>query len=387
MTMSSLDRYAIAELEKLEHRSLKRHLLPSHRHAGLWIERDGRRYLSFSCNDYLGLAHDPQISAAAQEAIAVYGVGAGASRLITGNYPLLPQLEARLAQFKGTESACVFGSGYLANIGIISTFLGKGDVIIVDQLVHSCIWAGARLAGARIMAFRHNDIDHLSDILRTHRHRFGACLIAVDGVYSMDGDRAALPELAACARAYNAWLLCDDAHGAGVIGGGRGTSFDFGAPIALDFNMGTLSKAFGSYGGYVCASAAVIDLIKTRAASFVYSTALPAANAAAALAALDCIEHDSKRVARPLMLARRFTSALNLPHAQSAIVPVIIGAADHALRLSEALRGDGYIVHAIRPPTVPDGTARLRLTFSASHSDNDVDALAQCLQRHLAHVA
>jgi 8-amino-7-oxononanoate synthase len=377
--MSSLDQYAIAELEALEQRHMRRQLAPTHRHAGLWVERQGKTLLSFSCNDYLGLAHDPRVINAAQDAIALYGAGAGASRLISGNYPLLEILEQKLAALKGTETACVFGSGYLANTGIISTLIGKGDLILLDEWVHSCIWSGARLSGARIMAFRHNDMMHVQSLLSQHRSRFKNCLIAVDGVYSMDGDKALLPALATLAPDYDAWLLCDDAHGAGVIGGGRGTSFDFDAPIALDLNMGTLSKAFGSYGGYVCASSSIIHLLKTRAASFVYSTALPAASAGAACAALDIIRDEPERSMRPLRLAQRFTQALHLPLAQSAIVPVIIGQSETALMLSRAMEDKGFLVVAIRPPTVPDGTARLRFTFSAAHQESDIDDAAQCL--------
>lgn len=380
---SSLDQFAIAELDALEQRALRRRLMPRTRHAGLWVEQKGARLLSFSCNDYLGLAHDPQVRAAAHVALDLYGAGAGASRLITGNYPLLDDLEGKLAALKGSESACVFGSGYLANIGIISTLLGRGDVIFVDEWVHSCIWAGARLSGARIMAFRHNNMDHLAQILEQHRGRFKHSLIAVDGVYSMDGDRAPLPDLVPLAQNYESWLLCDDAHGTGVIGGGRGTSFDFDATLRLDLNMGTLSKALGSYGGFVCASQKVIDLFKTKAASFIYSTALPAANAAAACTALNIINTDPARVARPLALARAFTSALNLPQAQSAIVPLIIGDPATTLALSQALEEAGFLVAAIRPPTVPEGTARLRFTFSAAHQDDDIARLVASVRRLL----
>ncbi len=375
----AIETFARTQLEQLDNQSLRRTLIPTTRLPDQWIERGGRRLLSFSCNDYLNLSHHPRVIAAAQEAAAYYGAGAGASRLITGNHPLLEELEGRLAQLKGTQSACVFGSGYLANSGIISTMMGRGDLILVDEWVHSCIWSGARLSGARILAFSHNDMDHLAKLLEARRGSYGRCLIAVDGVYSMDGDLAPLPALAALAAQHRAWVLCDDAHGVGVIGAGRGSSFAFEKPVDIALQMGTLSKSLGSYGGYVCATKSVIDLLKTRAASFVYSTALPPASAAAAIAALDVMAAEPERMPRLLEKARRLTRALNLPDAQSAIVPIVIGDAARAVAMSKALEADGFLVAAIRPPTVPAGTARLRVTLSCDHRDEDIDRLASCI--------
>jgi 8-amino-7-oxononanoate synthase len=381
--MDSLTRYAETKLAGLEAQSLRRWLAPTRRLDGLWVERGGRRLLSFSCNDYLNLSHHPAVKAAAREALETHGVGSGASRLVTGDHPLLSALEARLARLKGTEAACVFGSGYLANIGVIPTFAGPGDLVVVDELAHACIWAGAKLSGAEVAAFRHNDFGHLRGLLAERRAGAGRVIVATDGVFSMDGDLAPLDELSAACQDYDAWLLSDDAHGVGVLGEGRGSGALFpGAAIPLQ--MGTLSKAIGGYGAYVCASRAVVDLLKTRARTVVYSTAPPPACIAAALAALDIIESQPDLVAAPLANARRFTSALDLPDAQSPIVPVIIGEARAALTASKALEDQSFLVVAIRPPTVPVGTARLRVAFSAGHSNEDVARLAQAVRPMLA---
>ncbi len=377
--MRSLDEFAAAKLADLEARDLRRLLRTDWREDGLWIERAGRRYLSFSCNDYLNLSHDPRLKAAAREAVARYGVGAGASRLVTGNHPLMHTLEERLAAFKKTEAACVFGSGYLANTGIIPTLVQDGDLIVVDELAHSCIWAGARLSGAHVIAFRHNDCADAEAILARERHLHRRALMVTDGVFSMDGDIAPLDRLSALCEAHDVWLMSDDAHGLGVIGAGRGAAHAFpGAGIPLQ--MGTLSKAAGSYGGYLCASRAVIDLIKTRARTLIYSTGLPPANAAAALEALRIIESEPTLVAAPLQKAKRFTRALDLPEAQSAIVSIILGEPRRALAAQRALMEEGFLLVAIRPPTVPAGTARLRVAFSAGHPDAEIDRLAAAMR-------
>lgn len=374
--MQSLDAFAGDKLTALAAKSLRRTLKPTRRLDGAVVERDGRRLISFSCNDYLNLSHHPAVRAAAAEAALNYGAGAAASRLVTGNHPLLGDLEKRLARLKGTEAACVFGSGYLANLGVIPTFAGPGDVILVDELAHACIWAGAKLSGARVLAFRHNDVADLDRLLKAERPAARHALVATDGVFSMDGDIAPLDALSATCATHDAWLLSDDAHGVGVLAKGRGSAALFpGADVPLQ--MGTLSKAIGSYGGYVCGSKAVIDLLKTRARTVVYATGLPPASAAAALASLDIIESQPALTALPLAKARAFTDALDLPSATSAIVPVVIGSAAAALEASAGLEAEGFLVVAIRPPTVPEGTARLRLAFSAAHTDADVLRLAE----------
>ncbi|WP_018261081.1 aminotransferase class I/II-fold pyridoxal phosphate-dependent enzyme [Methylobacterium sp. WSM2598] len=365
----SLDAFAAAKLAGLDAAGLRRRLVPTARTGGARAERDGRAVVSFSCNDYLGLATHPEVVAAAHAALDRYGAGSGGSRLVTGSHPILAELEAALAARKGHEAALVFGSGYLANLGVTPALVGAGDLILIDELGHSCMWAGTRLAGARALPFRHNDLGHLEDLLARERARARRALILTERVFSMDGDRAPVAEILGLARAFDAWTLVDDAHGLGVVGP------DATAPL----EMGTLSKALGSYGGYLCASRPAIDLLTSRARSFVYTTGLPPASAAAALAALRLIEAEPARAARPLALARRFTARLGLPEAQSAVVPVLVGEAEAALALSRALEARGFLVVAIRPPTVPPGTARLRVAFSAAHEEAEVDALAQAL--------
>ena len=369
--MSSLDDFAAAKLAELEAKHLRRTLAETTREDGLWVERSGRRMLSFSCNDYLNLTHHPKVKAAAIAAIEKYGAGAGASRLVTGNYPLFAELERRLARHKGTEAACVFGSGYLANAGIVPALVGEGDLLLVDELSHSCLWAGARLSRARVKMFRHNDVAQAGEIFASSRANYRRALIVTDGVFSMDGDLAPLDELAALGRAHDAWLLSDDAHSLGPDH----------APA--DLQMGTLSKAFGSYGGYVCASASVIDLIKTRARTLIYSTGLPPASAAAALAALDIVEAEPELSARPLAKAQAFTRACNLPRATSQIVPLVLGDPLAALEASQILEREGFLVTAIRPPTVPEGTARLRLAFTANHPDDMIAQLAAIVRERI----
>lgn len=377
--MDSLDAFAAAKLAALEAQNLKRTLTPSWRLAGPWVERRGRRYLSFSCNDYLNLAQDPRVKAAAAAALDTYGTSAAASRLVTGDHPLMAELEGRLARFKKTEAACVFSSGYMANAGTIPTFVGEGDLILADEWSHACIWSGARLSGAKVVTFRHNDLKHLAELLAAERASSRHALIVTEGVFSMDGDLAPVTELSDLARANDAWLMTDDAHGVGVLAEGRGTgALHPGARI--DLQMGTLSKALASGGGYVCASQSAIDLIKTRARTLVYSTGLPPASAAASIAALDIIEADPALTAQPLARARQFTRAVNLPEATSPIVPLIIGEARAALDAQAALEAQGFLVVAIRPPTVPTGTARLRFAFNAGHSEHDVDRLADAVR-------
>ena len=383
MTSSSLDAFCAAKLAQLDAAKLRRRLTVSDRRDGLWIERGGRQLLSFSCNDYLNLSHDPRVKAAAAAAVERYGAGAGASRLVTGNHPLLEALEAKLAAFKGTEAACLFGSGYLANTGITPALVGAGDLVFVDELAHSCLWAGAQLSKAEIVPFPHNDMDALEQLLRAKRAGARHALVLTDGVFSMDGDLAPLPELSRLCGDYDAWLLADDAHGLGIVGGGRGSARAFSPPPHVDLQMGTLSKAIGGYGAYLCASQSVVDWLHNRARSFVYSTGLPPASIAAAIAALDVIEHDKKLIEKPLAKARAFTKSAGLPDPQSNILPVTLGDETRALRAAELLAGEGFLVVAIRPPTVPKGTARLRLTFTAGHPDDEIERLAHLVRTRI----
>ena len=376
----SLERFASRKLAGLEKRQLRRHLRESNNSAGMQVERDGQTYVNFCSNDYLGLANDPEVIRAAQDAAEHYGAGSGASRLVTGGHHLLFELERRLAKLKGTQDCIVFGSGYLANLAIAPALLGVGDLILVDELAHACIHAGAELSRAEIRKFRHNDLEHVREILAREREQHRNTMIMTDGVFSMDGDFAPLPELMALAEEFDSWTLVDDAHAVGVVGDGKGSSAHFLPAAIPPLQMGTLSKALGSYGGYLCASHNVCELLRTRARPLVFTTALPPASIAAALAALDIVERDSRRRARPLALAKRFCSAAGLAAPASPIVPVLLGSETRALTASAALQDEGFLVTAIRPPTVPRGTARLRITFSATHDEADIDRLARCVR-------
>lgn len=368
----SLNTFAEHKLAALKQRNLLRTLVETERDGPIEVLRGGKRLISFSCNDYLNLSQHPTIKAAAIAATEKHGAGSGASRLVTGNHPLYAVLEEKLAALKGTDAACVFGSGYLANTGIIPALIGADDMVCVDALSHACIFAGSSLTAGAAHVFRHNDAGHLGDILKAHRGDHPRALIVTDRVFSMDGDLAPLAALSDVAAQYDAWLMTDDAHGIGVVGGGG----DHG--VALQ--MGTLSKAIGSYGGYLCASAPVIDLIRTRCRTLIYSTALPPGSVAAAIAALDLIRGDPDYAALPLAKAKAFTKVLGLAEAESPIVPIVLGDAGRTLDASRMLEDEGFLVIAIRPPTVPDGTARLRVTFTAAHADDDIERLADIIK-------
>jgi len=373
--MSTLDEFAAAKLAALEDLALRRHLTETSRLDRSYADRGDRHLISFSCNDYLGLSQHPAVKKAAIEALERYGAGAGASRLVTGNHPLYAELEQRLARLKGTEAACVFGSGYLANLGIPPCLVGKDDLIVADATVHASMHAGIRASQAPALFFAHNDLDECRALLRQNRASHRHCLMMTEGVFSMDGDRAPLVALCDLADSYDSWLMTDDAHGLGVLGGGRGSAAAAGVAARVPLQMGTLSKAVGAYGGYLCASSAVIELMVNRARSLIYATGLPPATIAASIAALTLIEEKPALAAAPLTRARRFTEALGLAAAESPIVPLIVGTPARALAASQALEERGFLVTAIRPPTVPEGTSRLRFTFSASHTDGDVDRL------------
>ncbi len=378
--MQSLDNFISGKLAKLEAASLRRTLVDTFREDGIWVTRGGRRLLSFCCNDYLNLSQHDAVKTAAIEATRKYGVGSGASRLVTGNHPLFAELEARLARLKGTEAAIVFGSGYLANTGIIPALIGKDDLILMDELNHACLWGGSRMSRAKIVTFPHADAAMARKLLAKHRASHPHAMIATDGVFSMDGDIAPLRALSDMAKEYDAWFLVDDAHGLGVVGGGRGSAFIENPPVEIPLQMGTLSKAAGGYGAYLCASRPVIDWMHNRSRTFVYSTGLPPASAAAAIAALELIETDKALTAKPVQKARAFTKSAGLPEPMTNIVPIMLGEEKRALRASEMLAEEGFLVVAIRPPTVPAGTARLRMTFTAGHPDAEIERLAHLVR-------
>lgn len=380
--MDSLNTFARKKLAEIRTKGLYRKTLPSVRGAGSTVEREGETYISFSDNDYLGLSHHPEVKAAAREATKKYGAGAGASRLITGNHPLYQELEQKIAALKGTEAACVFTSGYQTNLGVIPVLAGKDDLIVADRLCHACVHAGAALSEATVKIFRHNDLDHLTEMLERFRGKFRNCLILTDGIFSMDGDLAPVDKLADLARAHDAWLMVDDAHGLGVVEGGRGTCFKNGRRLDVPLQMGTFSKAAGSAGGYIAGDTAVIDLIKNRARTLIYTTGLPPAVVGASLKALEIIENHPELCEKPIKKAALFCRALNLPTPVSSIVPVVVAEPEFAMKAYADLMAEGFLVHPIRPPTVPEGTARLRFSFSAVHKNEDVERLAEMVRKH-----
>lgn len=370
-SLGRLTRHAEARLERLRAAGQHRVLRPTHRATDARASRAGRDLISFCDNDYLSLSCDPRLIHAACEAARHYGVGAGASRLITGDCPLNSVLEQRLAAMKGMEACLVFGSGYLANIGTIPALVGRNDTILLDELSHSCMHAGARLSGAEIRVFRHNDVSHAAELMQ---EATGQVLLLTETVFSMDGDLAPIEELAALCERHDAWLMSDDAHGLGIME----------KPNPALIQMGTLSKAAGAYGGYVCAPASVIDMLVSRARSLVYTTGLPAPILAAAITALDIMHAEPQRAAQAKANAALFCQLLDLPPPESVIVPVIVGEEARAMTISAALEAEGYLVTAIRPPTVPEGTSRLRVTFASGHSEEDVRRLSEALSGVMA---
>ncbi|HCS27702.1 MAG TPA: 8-amino-7-oxononanoate synthase, partial [Spongiibacteraceae bacterium] len=348
---------------------------------------DGVPLLSFCSNDYLGLANHPEIIRAATNAMPGIGFGGAASHLICGHHDAHHQLELRLADFTRRSSALFFSTGYMANLGIINALLGKGDHIFEDRLNHASLLDGGLLSGARFQRFAHNDIADLQRRLEKSGDE-GRRLIAVDAVFSMDGDLAPLPELAAVAKQNNAWLMADDAHGFGVLGAhGAGSAEHFGlSQEELPVLMGTLGKALGCFGAFVAGSEVLIETLIQFARPYIYTTAMPPAVAAANLAALDVLaEEDWRRsqLQRNIQAFREGAARLGLPLASSdtAIQPLLVGADSDALAFSERLAGQGILVSAIRPPTVPEGTARLRITLSAAHSREQIDSLLNALEQ------
>ncbi len=367
-------------LEELRDRGLYRRLRLISGPQGPHVTLDGQPVLLLCSNDYLGLANHPKVRNAAADAAARWGMGAGASRLISGNMQPHGRLERRLAEFKGYESALLFGSGYLANSGIIPVLAGRGEVIFSDQLNHASIIDGCRLAAAETFVYRHGDVEHLAWGLREAGER--GSLIVTDGVFSMDGDVAPLEELVQLARRHRCRLMVDEAHATGALGpGGRGSVAAAGLSGEVDVVIGTLGKALGSYGAYVCASKEITDYLVNTARSFIFSTAPPPPVAAAALAALELLESDPQRVARLRSNAVALRSALSgeglrAGGAETQIVPVEVGDAARTMELSERLLERGVFAQGIRPPTVPAGSSRLRFTVMATHRADELQRAA-----------
>jgi len=349
---------------------------------------DQRRYLSFCSNDYLGLANHPKLVEALQQGAMKYGVGSGASHLISGHGTAHHDLEEVLADFTGRPRALLFSTGYMANLGVMSALTQRGDVIFEDRLNHASLIDAGLLSGARLQRYPHGDTKILAGRLVEYsgRQRF----IASDGVFSMDGDLAPLPELTAIAQRYDASLVIDDAHGFGVMGAhGRGTLEHFGVGInEVPVLVCTLGKALGTFGAFVAGSKELIETLIQHARTYIYTTALPPAIAYATTVSVALLEQEAWRRDQLFSLIRRFRDGahqLGLPlhTSETPIQPLIVGDAESALNISQALRDEGILISAIRPPTVPKGSARLRITLSAAHSEADVDRLLHALDTTL----
>lgn len=350
----------------------------------------GRRVIDFCSNDYLGLARHPDIAKAMGECATLAGAGSAASHLVTGHGVEHQRLEEELAEFTGRERALLFSTGYMANLAVIATLADRGEVVALDRLNHASLIDGTLLSGARFSRYAHGDPADAERVVKEHN---GQCtVLATDGVFSMDGDIARLPTLARIARAHKAWFVVDDAHGIGVLGQtGRGLLEQFEMdPFEVPVLVGTLGKAFGSFGAFVAGSADLIELLVQKARTYIYTTALPQPIAAATRKSLQIVQQESWRREKVLALAARFRAAarqldLHLIASESPIQPVILGAAEAAVRAQNELLEAGFLVVAIRPPTVPAGTARLRITFSAAHTEAQVDALVEALGRIQLH--
>ncbi|MGD0959197.1 MAG: 8-amino-7-oxononanoate synthase [Methylomonas sp.] len=375
------------ELEQIKRQNLYRKRLVNDAAQGTLLHVDGGRLLNFCSNDYLGLANHPAIRAAFKQAADKYGVGGGAAHLVCGHTSAHHALEEELADFTGRDRALLFSTGYMANLGVISALLSRGDYLFADRLNHASLLDGALLAHARLQRYPHADVTTLKSRLADCKAR---AMLVSDGVFSMDGDLAPLPALAELAAEYQTGLLIDDAHGFGVLGAhGGGIVEHFGlsmreAPILL----GTLGKAFGTFGAFVAGSNDLIEMLIQKARTYIYTTAAPAAIAEASRVSLQLIRAESWRREKLLHLISRFRQGaqqLGLPILASGtpIQPLLIGGSRRAIAVSSQMQTEGFLITAIRPPTVPDGTARLRITFSANHEDHQIDALLEALAKAL----
>ncbi|POA96812.1 8-amino-7-oxononanoate synthase [Chromobacterium sinusclupearum] len=370
---------ALNELDA-NHRLRRRATLESPQGVDIVIE--GQSYLSFASNDYLGLADHPALVRALQQGVERWGAGSGASHLLTGHSEAHQRAEEALARFVGREAALLFGSGYAANLAVITSLVGRDDAVFADKLNHTSLNDGCLLSRADFQRFRHNDLEHLEQLLAASR----ACtkLIAVDAVYSMDGDEAPLPALLALAERYDAWLYVDDAHGFGVLGGGRGSAVEHGLASERLIYMATLGKAAGLAGAFVAGSRLLVEWLVNRGRTYIFSTAQPPALAAAVETSLRLIAEGDDRRERLRQLAARCRERLAGTHfagraSRTPIQAIIIGEDAHAIRQAERLKQQGYWVPAIRPPTVPENSARLRISLSAQHEPAQLDALLDLL--------
>jgi 8-amino-7-oxononanoate synthase len=378
-----MDAALIEELQSLQAAGLRRTLQQVHQRRAGTVLLNGERVADFASNDYLGLAADPRLARAAAAVLQAEGMGAGAARLISGNHPLHDALERALAHFKGCERALLFPSGYMANIGAIPALVGPGDVIYSDALCHASLIDGCRLSKAAIRVFPHADLDALAGMLAADRHAFRRALIVVEGVFSMDGDLFPLEGLVPLARRFDAWTYVDDAHGTGVLGAtGAGSVEQCDVTGQIDVIVGTLGKAMGTSGAYVTGSRPLVDYLTSRARSFIFTTGTPPAVAAATLEALRLVQVESWRREAVRDRARRLRDRLRAAGREAPgmsdghIVPIMVGDVGATMRLVGEMRHRGFLVGGVRPPTVAPGTSRLRVSVSAVHPMELVDALA-----------
>ena len=380
------------ELDALSAKGLRRGLEPLGSAQGAVVTVDGRPAVNLCSNDYLGLAADPRLRRAAAESAEREGAGAGAARLIAGDLPIHGLLERRLAAFKKTEAALLFNSGYHANAGVPATLVGRGDAVFCDVLDHASIVDGCLLSRAELVRYRHLDVTELDDLLgRTQARRK---LVVTDSVFGMDGDAAPLREIADVCERHGAMLYVDEAHATGVLGPtGAGLAEALGVADRVDVHMGTLGKALGSFGAYVAGSRRLVDLLVSRARTFIFTTALPPAACGAAIAALDVLAAEPSRRERLRALTARMKAGLarlgfDVSRVVAPIFPVVLGTEERALAAARALRDRGFFVRAIRPPTVPRGTSRLRVALTAGHTEAQLDAFLDALEevvRELPH--
>ncbi len=385
MEMNHLD-FLKEELNKLQKEELYRKLTVIDSFEGPTIKIGQKQYILLSSNDYLGLTQHPKVKEKTKEAIEKFGCGSGASRLISGTNQLHCELENKLADFKKTEAALVFSSGYAANLGVISSLVDKRDVIIIDKLNHASIIDGCRLSEAVLRVYPHKNMDSLEKILKKSQS-YNLRLIITDGIFSMDGDIAPLPEIVALAKKYHALVMIDDAHGTGVLGKeGRGTIEYFNLEGHIDIQMGTLSKTLGTLGGFIAGSNVLIEYLKNKARSFIYSTALPPAQVAAALAALEIIQTEPERRLKLWESVRYLKEGLeklgfNTMESQTQIIPVLIGEDDKTMQAAKFLYENGIFAPGIRPPTVPKGTSRIRLSIMATHTKFHLDKILSTFKK------
>ena len=370
-----------AQLEAKEKEQNKRSIKVYEPIDAVRVKRNNREFIMMASNNYLSLTHDLRVQQAAKYAVEQYGTGSGGARLTSGTFPLFNELELGIADFKHTEQALVFNTGYMANVGTITALMNKNSVIISDELNHASIIDGCRLSGAHIERYKHKDVEHAEYILKNYKSAYK--MIITDGVFSMDGDIAPLDKLYELGKEYNALLMVDDAHSTGVLGNGRGTAHHFGL-TDVDVQLGTLSKALGSVGGYVAGRKELIEYLVNYSRSFIFSTALSPADIGAALEALTIVKNEPLVVEQlnenTAYMANKLQSMGIECDDETPIFPIIVGDNERALSLAYELELRGIIITAIRPPTVPVGESRLRMTVTAAHSQEQLDYVANTLR-------